>query len=526
MKVSRGIVFGFLSMLVCAPVPAEYSNPVLRGMNPDPSVVRVGGDFFLTTSTFEYFPGCAIYHSLDLVHWERIGYALQRPEQFAALHSEHPSLYACTLRYHKGTFYLVTTDVRGGGNFMVTAMNPAGPWSQPLPIDRGMFDPSLFFDDNGKAYYTRRGPRNGQNIVQSEIDAKTGKLLTPLRTVSTGFVADDAEGPHLYNIKGWYYLIEAEGGTRFLHMETVGRSRSPWGPFERSPWNPWISQHLSWDDQEKSLGHCDLVDTVAGDWWTVCLGTRHFNSQTLDLGRETFLFPVTWKDGWPTIAAEDTQALAVKRLALPEHVWPQEPTHDDFNRERLGLEWNTIGPLGVKSFSLTERPGYLRLYGQPDGISFSKPTAFVGRRQTEWWTTSTVRMEFSPKRDGERAGLTVLMSPTFHYDLCEIAEDGRLSVELVKQVGDLYEIANRVPVPAGPLLLRIESDPFRYRFGFAAQDGIWHEVGTGEVNLLAPELANVWTGMYIGMFSASSVSSAVPADFDWFDYNSEEREKR
>jgi alpha-N-arabinofuranosidase len=526
MKFLQGIVLGFLSMMVCAPACAEYNNPVLRGMNPDPSVVRVGSVFFLTTSTFEYFPGCAIYHSLDLVHWQRIGYALERPEQFAALGSLHPSLYACTLRYDKGTFYLVTTDVRSGGNFMVTAKNPAGPWSQPLPIDRGMFDPSLFFDDDGKVYYTRRGPGKGQNIVQAEIDAKTGKLLTPLRTVSTGFVTNDAEGPHLYKINRWYYLIEAEGGTRFLHMETVGRSRSPWGPFEESPWNPWVSQHISWDDQEKSLGHCDLVETTGGDWWTVCLGTRHFNSQTLDLGRETFLFPVTWKDGWPTIAAEDTQTLTVQRSTPPQHLWPQEPSRDDFNEERLGLEWNTIGPLGMKNFSLAERPGYLRLHGQPGGISFSKPTAFVGRRQTEWWTTSIARMEFAPKIDGERAGLTVLMSPAFHYDLCETAENGKLFVELVKQVGDMHEVTSRVPVSAGPVMLRIESDPLRYQFAFAAQDGIWHEVGTGEVNLLAPELANVWTGMYIGMFSASSPSSATPADFDWFDYHAEDREKR
>jgi alpha-N-arabinofuranosidase len=180
----------------------------------------------------------------------------------------------------------------------------------------------------------------------------------------------------------------------------------------------------------------------------------------------------------------------------------------------------------MKNFSLAERPGYLRLHGQPGGISFSKPTAFVGRRQTEWWTTSIARMEFAPKIDGERAGLTVLMSPAFHYDLCETAENGKLFVELVKQVGDMHEVTSRVPVSAGPVMLRIESDPLRYQFAFAAQDGIWHEVGTGEVNLLAPELANVWTGMYIGMFSASSPSSATPADFDWFDYHAEDREKR
>ena len=142
----------------------EYRNPVIRGMNPDPSMIRVGSECFLTMSSFEYFPSCPVSHSFDLVHWERIGYALSRPEQFAALHSEDPSTYACTLRYHAGRFYALTTEVRGGGNFLVSATDPVGPWSDPVAIDHGMFDPSLFFDDDGKVYYTRRGPRIGENI--------------------------------------------------------------------------------------------------------------------------------------------------------------------------------------------------------------------------------------------------------------------------------------------------------------------------------------------------------------------------
>jgi alpha-N-arabinofuranosidase len=522
--VQAALVFFFAS--TCAPMNAEYRNPVLRGMNPDPSVVRVGSDFFLTTSTFEYFPGCAIYHSLDLLHWRQIGYALDRPEQFAALHSEHPSLYACTLRHHDGTFYLVATDVRGGGNFLVTAKHAAGPWSQPLPIDQGKFDPSLLFDDDGKVYYTRRGPSGDQGIVQAEIDVATGRLLTPLRTVSSGFVTPDAEGPHLYKIKGWYYLMQAEGGTRFFHMETVGRSKSPWGPFMPSPWNPWVSQHIAWNGQVKSLGHCDVVDTPARDWWTVCLGTRHFNYSSFDLGRETFLFHVIWKDDWPTIASEDTASLIVNRATLTQHESAEEPARDDFGQDKLGIQWNTIGPLGMKNISLTERPGFLRLHGQTDGISFTKPTAFVGRRQTEWWTSSTVQMEFEPKTEGGQAGLTVLMSPLYHYDLCKTMEAGKLYVELVKQVDDIHVVVGRTTVGEGPLLLRIESDPLKFHFSFSESDGAWHEIGTGEVKLLAPEIASVWTGTYIGMFSAApQEKGAAPADFDWFDYHAQNQEK-
>ena len=297
-------------------VRAQYENPVLPGMNPDPSILRVGRDYYLATSSFEYFPSCPVYHSLDLVHWRQVGYALSRRSQFVQL-SAHPSTYAATLRYHDGTFYLITTDVRGGGNFYVTAKDPAGPWSDPIKVDQGKFDPSLFFDDDGTVYYTRRGPNNHENIVQATISIRTGKLTSPLRTISRGMVTDDAEGPHLYKVDGWYYLIEAEGGARFLHMETVGRSKSPWGPFTPDPANPFVSQHISWDYPVKSVGHCDWTDTPEGKWWIVCLGTRHPNYDSFSLGRETFLYPMQWRDGWPQVKQQDIDQLEVNEQAPP-----------------------------------------------------------------------------------------------------------------------------------------------------------------------------------------------------------------
>ena len=510
------------SVLGCAKAQ-DYRNPVLRGMNPDPSVVRVGKEYFLATSSFEYFPSCPIYHSFDLVHWQRVGYALSRPEQFKALHSEHPSTYACTLRYHAGLFYALTTDVRGGGNIMMTAKDPAGPWSDPIVIDKGLFDPSLFFDDDGKVYYTRRGPRVGENIVQAEIDAQTGKLLTPLRTVSTGMISEDDEGPHLYKIAGWYYLSVAEGGSRFLHMETIGRSRSPWGPFASSPFNPWVSQHISWDYQVRTLGHCDLVDTPHGDWWTVCLGTRHFNYAHFSLGRETFLFPVQWKEGWPSVSHEDVASLTVRHTLPGSHPFPAEPERDNFDQALLGSEWNTFGPAGMSTLSLTERPGFLRLHGQPDGFSFKQSTAFVGRRQTEWRTTSTTRLEFHPRQAGDRAGLTIFMSPLYHYDIAKLWRDGKQYVQLLKQVDDLHVIAAEAQIEDGPRLLRIESDAEQYRFFYAKDGGVWNLLGSGEERLIASEVANVWSGAYLGMFSECGEDAhATPADFDWFDYTATE----
>lgn len=496
----------------------EYRNPVIRGMNPDPSIVRVGADYYLTTSSFEYFPSCPVYHSLDLVHWERIGYAVGRPEQFAVLRDDHPSTYACTLRYHEGTFYAITTDVRGGGNFMVKATNPAGPWSLPITIDQGVFDPSLFFDDDGKVYYTRRGPDPEHDIVQAEIDPATGKLKGELRTISNGFLMHGAEGPHLYKIDGWYYLSLAEGGSRFLHMQTIGRSHSPWGPFAADPANPWASQHISWDYPVQTVGHCDLVDTPQHDWWSVCLGTRRFNASHYSLGRETFLFPVHWKDGWPSIDTALMASLEVRHAPPAGHIFSPAPGRDDFDGRSLASDWNVLGAAGLRTLSLTERPGFLRLHGQP-ALSFRETSALVGRRQTEWETTSTVRLEFEPKMNGESAGLTIFMAPSYHYDIVKTRHDGSCFVQLIKQVSDMHEVAAEVPITEGPILLRIQSTAETYRFSFAQEGETWIQLGTGDERLIASEIAYVWSGAYLAMFSISPVpEKATPADFDWFDY--------
>jgi alpha-N-arabinofuranosidase len=516
MAIARPVLLAAIVVGSCA--AQAYNNPVIRGMNPDPSVVRVGSEYYLTTSSFEYFPSCPVYHSFDLVHWERIGYALDRPQQFATLNDQHPSTYACTLRYRDGAFYALTTDVRGVGNFLVTARNPAGPWSLPLTIDKGMFDPSLFFDDDGKVYYTRRGPDAKHGIVQAEIDPATGKLLGELRTVSSGMVTDDAEGPHLYKIDGWYYLSLAEGGSRFLHMETIGRSKSPWGAFAPDPANPWAAQHQSWDYPVLSVGHCDLVDTAAHDWWTVCLGTRHYNSQHFSLGRETFLFPVTWKQGWPAVSTQWMRSLEVKHPPLADHPFAAPPERTDFTSSTLSGEWNVLGPAGLQAMSLTERPGFLRLHGRP-ALSFRQTTAFVGRRQTEWNTTSTVRLEFEPRMDGESAGLTVFMSPQYHYDVCKTRRGGKNYVQLVKQVSDMHEVTEEEEVGDGPLLLRVESTAENYQFSFAPEGGAWVKLGSGDERQIASEIANVWSGMYLAMFSLSpQPERAAPADFAWFDY--------
>lgn len=523
------VVFTGVLLLLCLAVGTgtaegqtanEFQNPVIRGVNPDPSIVRVGSDYYVVTSSFSYFPGCPIYHSRDLVNWELIGYALNRPSQFSpARNHGHPQLYAATLRYHDGRFYVITTDVNGGGNFYVWATNPAGPWSEPVYVDQGQFDPSLFFDDDGKVYYTRRGPFSSKDIVQAEIDIKTGRLLTPLRSIGKGMVSDDAEGPHLYKANGWYYLSEAEGGARFLHMETVGRSRSPWGPFAPSPGNPWLSQLKAYWNPVKSAGHADLVDTPDGHWWAVYLATRHADYGAFSLGRETFLAPVTWRDGWPTVKQQDISQLTVHEPTLPLHPWPAQPERDDFDNSTLGLQWELLTLPSANEYSLTERPGYLRLHGLASPPGSNEASAFVARRQTEWQGSVSTRMEFSPAKANEEAGLIVYMSDKYHYEIYKSLKEGQPVIELRKVVGDISVVTATVPVAAGPVWLKVEFDPARYNFFYATKQGEWKPLGSGIQRLIASEVADVWTGMMLGMYSTGNgQASTTPADFDWFDY--------
>lgn len=498
-----------------------YQNPVVRGLNPDPTICRAGEDYYLATSTMFLYPGVPIYHSRDLIHWRLIGHCLTRPAHFQPAQTQvPPMIYAPTLRYHDGVFYMVTTNVHGGGNFFVTATDPAGPWSDPISIDADMFDPSLLFDDDGTVYYTRRGAMHDKDVVQAEIDIKTGRLLTPLRSIGVGMVSDDAEGPHLYHIGDWYYLLLAEGGSRFLHMASIGRSRSPWGPFEPCPHNPILSQHEAWWHSVKSIGHGDLVQTHDGNWWIVFLGTRHASYDALTiLGRETFLAPVEWRDGWPVVNAQAQRQLAVDAPTLSPQPWEPRPARADFDAESLPLDWTFLTRPEPGLVSLTERPGYLRLWGQATRLQEGTQTAFAGLRQQDLHVEAVTRLEFMPGGDREEAGLTVFHRHTYHYDLFRTIRDGQSSLVLRKCVGDIVFEQTVVTVPEGPLRLRVVGTPDLYEFAWAVDDGEWQTVGSGLTQLLTTEVAVTWSGNLIGVYATGNGQAcAAPADFDWFEY--------
>jgi len=499
-----------------------YRNPVIRGVNPDPTICRVGQDYYLATSTMALYPGVPIYHSRDLVNWRPIGHALTRPEHFQLnkLAGKGPMIFAPTLRWHDGLFYLITTNVHGGGNFLVTAADPAGPWSDPIEIDLPMFDPSLFFDDDGTVYYTRRGDSKNQDITQATIDLNTGRLTSPYRSVGRGMVSDDAEAPHLFKAHGWYYLTCAEGGSRFLHMQTIGRSKSPWGPFEPCPHNPVISQHHAWWHPVRSAGHADFIEAHDGTWWAVFLATRHASyDQFSTIGRETFLAPVEWRDGWPVVLTQATRELQVRHPILPPHAWPKPPARDDFDQPDLGFDWAMIGYPAAAFASTRARPGHLRLIGQPGDFSDGGRLAFVGRRQQDLDFEIETAVDFTPVAD-EEAGICLFQLDRYHYDLLlrRTPAGGREAV-LRKTVGDMQTHSAAVPVTDGVVRLKVVGTAVEYRFSVATEAGAWQEVGRGLTQLLATELASTWGGLLIGMYArAHGAPEPAPADFDWFDY--------
>jgi alpha-N-arabinofuranosidase len=504
-------------------VTHPLQNPVLPGFHPDPSVCRVGDDYFLVTSSFEYFPGVPIFHSCDLAHWRPLGHVLSRESQLdlsAAWTSG--GIYAPTLRHHDGRFYLITTNTSGAGNFFVTAADPAGPWSDPVWLDKDGIDPDLFFDDDGTVYYTLSGRTGGPcRIVQSTIDIATGRKLTPPREIWRGTGGLGPEGPHLYKIDGRYYLMIAEGGTEYGHMETLARGPSPSGPWEPCPHNP-ILTHRSLGHPVQATGHADLVQTPDGAWFLVCLGIRPYGYHRVhNLGRETFLAPVSWTpDGWPVVGQGGTVPLEIPADRLPPtHPWPEPPTRDEFDGRRLAHHWNFIRNPAAENYSLTRRPGALTLVGAPAGLDDMDRPTWLGRRQQHHECTAATALEFDPAADGDEAGLTAFQNVRHHYEIALVRRAGQRRLLTRRRVGSLFAESPAVPAPPGPVRLRVRADRDLYRFEFSPDGRAWTTLGEGESRYLSTEVGGRFTGVYLALYATGNGRPAsAPAFFDFFEY--------
>ncbi|HEY0780425.1 MAG TPA: glycoside hydrolase family 43 protein [Gemmatirosa sp.] len=532
------------------PGPGAYENPIIAGFYPDPSVTRVGGDYYLVNSTFGYYPGIPVWHSRDLVHWTQIGNVIDRPSQlrFDSLPITM-GVFAPTIREHAGTFYVVNTCVLCGGNFVVTAKHAAGPWSDPIwlrTIDG--IDPSLFFDDDGRVYLLHttapegRARYEGHNAIwMQELDRATLQPVGPHRVRLDAGVPPDTqpryiEGPHLLKHDGRYYLSAAQGGTEQRHAQVILRAESLWGPYTPGPNNPILTQRTLPPDRPApvtSTGHADMIETQAGEWWAVFLGVRPYaGAYTFNTGRETFLLPVTWKDGWPFITTDPVPYVHA-RPRLPREpaaaVAGSVPTsgnfrvRDEFDGPRLAPSWLMIRTPRDSFVDLASTPGTLTLRARPVELSARGQPSYIGHRQQHARATASTAMRYAPAKAGDKAGLAAFQNDDHYYLLAVTLRDGRRVVQLERRAvapAVAGAAASTPAAPAGPpggevlahapldgradapVYLKIDARGGRYDFSYGTQPGRWTTlVRDADGTILSTDTAGGFVGATLGLFA-------------------------
>jgi alpha-N-arabinofuranosidase len=396
-------------------------------------------------------------------------------------------------------------------------------------VDIKSIDPDIFWDEDGKTYFVTQGD---EGIRVTEIDLKTGGVLAPERLVWGGMGGRYPEAPHMYRKDGYYYLLLGEGGTEYAHSATIGRSRHIYGPYEPCPLNPIIShsKRIAQGNQIQGTGHADFVRASDGSWWVVFLGFRvtQPGSYYHVLGRETFLAPVDWPDGgWPQVNGNGTVSLDMKTPTLPQYPLEAATVRTDFDSDKPGLEWNYLRNPVRENYSLTEKKGCLRITASPSTLDEAAQLSFLGRRQTEHSFTATTSLDFHPMTGDEEAGITLIQNNTHHYDLMLTREGDNNVIRLRARLGSLsYTVAERT-VAGTKARLRIEGSPLKYSFSFADPDkGEYTEIGSLDTRYLSTEVAGGFTGVMIGMYASSNGKpTASKAYYDWFDYQTEEKER-
>ena len=495
---------------------AQLRNPVIPGYHPDPSVCRVGDDFYLVNSSFQYFPGVPIYHSRDLVNWELIGNVLDRESQLPLKDATSwLGIYAPTIRYHEGTYYMITTNVGNRGNFMVTATDPRGPWSEPIWLEQQGIDPSLWFED-GRCYMMSN-PDN--TILLCEIDPKTGRQLTPSKPLWQGTGGRWPEGPHIYKKDGWYYLLISEGGTELAHKLTIARSRHIYGPYKANPANP-ILTNCSRDGQGKQIqgtGHGDLIQATDGSWWIVFLAYRNFGGSYHPLGRETCLAPVKWEKGqWPVVNGGQPIDTLMQVATLPQVPVQPKASYYDFSMP-FGPEWIYIqNPVAENYLKVN---GRLRLKGGRSSLTANERPTFIGRRQESAAMLVETHLNFSESAIGDEAGLTVYQINDGHTDFCLQGMKGKMVVAVKTQLKTVAATLFSEEIDGFEASLRVTSDGEMYRFEYSLDGQHYKPCYEMACSLMSTEVVGGFTGVVLGMYCSQKGSDgATFADFDYFKY--------
>jgi xylan 1,4-beta-xylosidase len=508
------------------PLPAgHYRNPILAGFYPDPSVTRVGSKFYLVNSTFAYFPGIPVFESEDLVHWSPIGHVIARPSQvsFDGLGISR-GVFAPAIEFHDGTYYVINTAVDSGGNFFVTARHPAGPWSDPVWL-KGIegIDPSFFFDTDGKAYIVNndvpeRGPtyEGHRAIWLQEFHVATGKPVGPRKMILNGGV-DLAqkpiwiEGPHLYKRNGWYYLMCAEGGTGSQHSEVILRARSPWGPFTPWPGNPILTQRDLPEDRMAPItnaGHADLVEAVDGSWWAVFLASRTYGGTHYNTGRETFLLPVEWQDGWPVILAKGNAIPYVARGPKNMSATHQAPLsgnftwRDEFDARSLSSIWLYARVPAKPWADLRAKPGTLTIHPGTESLDTLRNPTFLARRQQHTSFEASTAFEL-PQTGRVVAGIAAFQSEGFWYFLGARRVSRGVQVFLDRRHGGSTETrATATLQEDGPLKMKIVARGSTCSFQYQTPSQGWKTLRDNEDGtLLSTDVAGGFVGAMVGPYA-------------------------
>lgn len=531
----------------------NLTNPVLRGFNPDPSIVRVGEDFYIATSTFEWFPGVQIHHSRDLQNWRLVGRPLNRASQLDMRGDpDSCGVWAPDLTYAHGRFWLLFTDVKRYGqttvsgadgaslrdfrNYLVTADAIEGPWSDAVYLNGSGFDPALFHDDDGRSWVVnmlwdyRPGSRHFGGIVIQQLDRETLRLVGERQTIFTGTPLGFTEGPHIYKRDGWYHLLLAEGGTGWDHAVVMARSRNLAGPYEVHPDGVVLSSRGRREGTLTRAGHGDLVDLADGSTWIAYLCGRPLPGlERCVLGRETALQPLQWgTDGWLRTldgTGEPDPCPAAPALALAP--WPVAPWDGTFAYDSLpaDLQWLRT-PEPERILSLAARPGWLRLFGRESIMSFFEQ-ALVARRQEHHAFTAVTRVDFAPDHFQQCAGLVHYYNTSkFHY--LYITSDGDERQLRLMAAIPAEACADEVVVaalPNGVIDLRANVDGPALHFAWKpAEASEWHlidrpcdaSIACDEVTL--PGMPN-FTGAFVGLACQDMAGTALHADFEWFRYS-------
>ena len=509
--------------------PGSYRNPILAGFYPDPSITRAGDRFYLVNSTFTYFPGIPVFESTDLVHWRHLGNVIEHPSQlrFDGLDVSR-GVFAPAIAFHEGMFYVLSTAVDSGGRFLSTASNPAGPWSDPIWLPGpDSIDPSMFFDDDGKVYVLENGPPPGKPRYEGhraiwiqQFDLAGRKLIGARKVLLNGGV-DFArqpiwiEGPHLYRHDGWYYLMCAEGGTSTQHSEVILRGHSPWGPFKAFADNPILTQRdLPADraDPITNAGHADLVEAPDGTWWAVFLASRPYEQVHYNTGRETFLLPVTWRNGWPVILGHgETIPYSAAAPKLPNAAAGAGPTtgnftwRDDFDSTTLAAEWLQVRMPQVGWADLRGRPGWLTIHPLPQSLDRLGNPSFLARRQQHLAFDASTEFE-PPGTPGVAAGLAAFQNENDWYFLGvrhTAASPASAELFLEKHSGRTTAIVAQMTLKArNTLKLRINGNGRRYSFYFDADRGGWKPIRENDDgSILSTDVAGGFVGAMVGPYA-------------------------